>query len=148
MSDLNRVFLLGNLGNDPELKKSVHGKPYLNLSIATHTFYQGREDKTTHWHRVVVFGAQAEACARHLHKGSQVLLEGSLEVNDYTDREGRKSSRVSVVAHRVQFLSGRLSANVVNAGSDEVSEAAGDNVAESVATGAVAAEEGLAAAAA
>lgn len=118
MSDFNRVILLGRVGNDPELKQSAQGKPYLRLSLATHSFKSG-EAKTTHWHRVMVFGPQAEICNTYLRKGSSVLVEGSLECRTYSDKEGKKTSSVSVIAYRVQFLGGRLSADV---SSEEVAE--------------------------
>ena len=112
MSDFNRVILLGRVGNELDLKSSAQGKKYLKLSIATHSFRSG-EEKTTHWHRVMVFGSQAEICATYLKKGSAVLVEGSLEVRTYNDREGRKVTSVSVIAGRVQFLGGRASVDVV-----------------------------------
>lgn len=102
MSDFNRVILLGRIGNELELKTSAQGKPYLKLSLATNSFRSG-EEKTTHWHRVMVFGHQAEICATYLKKGSQVMIEGFLEVRTYSDKDGRKSTSVSVVANRVQF---------------------------------------------
>ena len=111
MSDFNRVILLGRIGNDLELKASAQGKSYVKLSVATHSFKSG-EEKTTHWHRVVVFGTQAEHCVTYLHKGSPVLVEGYLECRTYTDKEGKRMNNVSVVANRVQFLSGRGSASV------------------------------------
>lgn len=115
MSDFNRVILIGRIGNDPELKESSEGKKYLRLSLATHSF-RGGEQKATHWHRVVVFGSQAEVCAAYLRKGSSVLIEGMLEVRTYTDKEDRKVTAVSVIANRVQFLGGRVSAAVESEG--------------------------------
>lgn len=111
MSDFNRVILLGRIGNELELKTSAQGKPYLKISLATHTFKSGAE-KTTHWHRVMVFGSNAELCATYLHKGSSILVEGMLECRTYSDAQGKKVSSVSVIANRVQFLGGRLSADV------------------------------------
>ncbi len=106
MSDYNRVILLGRIGNNLELKTSAQGKYYLRLSIATHSF-SGENKKTTHWHRVMVFGAQAQVCSTFLRKGSPVLVEGSLEVRTYTNQEGKKQTTVSVIANRIQFLGGR-----------------------------------------
>lgn len=113
MSDFNRVILMGRVGNDPELKTSAQGKAYLRLSLATHTYRAGAE-KTTYWHRVMVFGLQAENCAKYLRKGSSVLVEGLLECRTYTDGDGKKASSVSVLANQVQFLGGRLSADVAD----------------------------------
>lgn len=105
MTDLNRVMLLGNIGNEIELKKTFEGKPYLKLSIATNV-YGGPERQITDWHRVMVFGAQADVCATYLRKGSRVLVEGSLGKRTWLDKETQKNvSQVSVIASRVIFLS-------------------------------------------
>ncbi|MBI2606929.1 MAG: single-stranded DNA-binding protein [Deltaproteobacteria bacterium] len=126
MMDFNKVILLGHIGNDPELKKSAAGKPYLKLSLATNSLRKtasGGAEKTTHWHRVMVFGSQAEVCATYLRKGSPILLEGMIEVRTYNDKDGKKVSLHSVLANRVQFLGGRQHADV----KEDVGEAeAGD----------------------
>lgn len=111
MSDFNKVILLGRIGNELELKQSAKGVPYLRMSLATDSHRAGKE-KTTHWHQVMVFSTQAENCARYLRKGSQVMVEGSLEVRTYTNSEDRKVTRVSVLADRVKFLGGRMAADV------------------------------------
>jgi single-strand DNA-binding protein len=106
MSDLNKVFLMGRIGNEPELKASQQGRPYLQLSLATHGV--GPEKKeTTYWHRVVAFGTQAEVCSKYLSKGSRVLVEGTLESGSYTDKDGKKMNQTTVIAYRVQFISTR-----------------------------------------
>jgi single-strand DNA-binding protein len=114
MSDFNRVILMGRIGNDLELKTSAQGKPYLKISLATHSFKSAEGDgqslKTTHWHRVMVFGHQAEVCAKYLQKGAQVMVEGTLEVRTYTDKDDRKVTRVSVIAFKVNFFGGRMEA--------------------------------------
>ncbi|MEW6055396.1 MAG: single-stranded DNA-binding protein [Bdellovibrionota bacterium] len=122
MSDFNRVFLLGRVGNDLELKRSAQDKPYLKISLATNSFRSGQE-RTTHWHRVIVFGAQAEACTEFLRKGSLILVEGSLEVRTYTDRDDKKATHVTVIAHRVQFLTPRSQSQRTQ-GQDESEETA------------------------
>lgn len=103
MSDFNKVILMGRIGNDLELKSSAQGKPYVRMSLATHNYKPG-EEPTTHWHRVVVFGSQAEHCSTFLRKGSQVMIDGSLEVRTYNDKEGRKNTTVSVIARHVTFM--------------------------------------------
>jgi single-strand DNA-binding protein len=113
MSDFNRVILMGRIGNDLELKTSAQGKPYLKISLATHSFRtvgEGESQKTTHWHRVMVFGHQAEICAKYLLKGAQIMVEGSLEVRTYNDKDDRKVTTVSVIASRVNFFGGRMEA--------------------------------------
>lgn len=103
MSDLNRVFLVGRVGNDPELKTSAQGAPYLRISLATNA-QKADGEKITYWHRVVIFGNQAQVCATYLHKGARVLIEGSLEVRTYTGDDDRKVTNVSVVAQSVKFI--------------------------------------------
>lgn len=103
MSDLNRVFLMGRVGNDLELKTSQGGRAYLKISLATHS--ASAHGESTQWHRVVVFGKQAESCAKYLVKGSLVFVEGSIEVSSYTDPDGKKTVSNSIIAYRVQFMS-------------------------------------------
>ena len=116
MSDINRVILKGRIGSDLELKSSAQGTSYLRMSLATNSFRAAKgeepKEKTTHWHNVVVFGAQAEACASHLRKGSEVLVEGSIEVRTYTDREGKKVTHRNIIARSVQFLGGHRKVDV------------------------------------
>ena len=108
MSDFNRVILLGRIGNDLELKTSAKGKPYLRLSLATDYHIKEKDEKTTHWHQVVVFGQTAESCAQWLRKGSQIMVEGRLEVRTYTNDKEQKTTRVSVVADTVKFVGSRI----------------------------------------
>lgn len=101
---------MGRIGNDPELKTSAQGKPYVKLSLATHAYRKGKEggkpEEITHWHRVMVFGTQASTCATWLRKGSQVLVEGSIEVRTWNDDKGEKQTANSILAHRVTFMGG------------------------------------------
>jgi single-strand DNA-binding protein len=108
MTDFNKVILTGRIGNDPELKTSQSGKPYLRLSVATHSMIRKGEDetklKTTTWHRVIVFGFQATLCMAYLKKGSKVLVEGRLEQNTYTNKNGEKTTITNLIADRIQFM--------------------------------------------
>ncbi len=115
MSDFNRVILVGRLGNDLELKESSTGKAYLRMNIATHSYKKpsdSSKNSSTHWHRVIVFGAQAKLCATYLKKGSPVLIEGSIEVSSYKDKEGKMITQNTVLADRVRFLGGRMHADL------------------------------------
>jgi single-strand DNA-binding protein len=114
MSEFNRVFLMGYLGNSPELKQTPAGKPYVRLSIATHAQKED-ESETTYWHRVVVFGNQAENCHRYLQAGSSVLVEGALEPRAYSAKSGERHYSNSIVAQRIQFLGGRMRAKTQDA---------------------------------
>lgn len=104
---VNKVFLLGRLGRDPEIRYTSDGKPVASLSIATGSSYtdaNGTKRDTTQWHRVVVWGKQAESCQKCLSKGSQAFVEGRLQTRQYDDRDGNKQRITEVVAERVTFL--------------------------------------------
>ena len=104
---MNNVNLYGNLGQDPQLKESEYG-PVCVLNVATHEHYQkdGKPQKRTDWHRVVVFGPSATACGEHLNSGSAVLVEGKLRKRSY-EQAGEKKFIVEVIAKRVQFVGGK-----------------------------------------
>lgn len=108
MASVNKVILIGNLGRDPELRYTPSGTPVANFSMATTerwTDSSSEERKErTEWHRIVVWGKQAEAVGEYLKKGGQVYVEGSLQTREWTDREGEKRKTTEVRAQRVQFL--------------------------------------------
>lgn len=103
---LNKVFLIGNLGKDPELKHTQNGTAVVNLSVATteKRIVQGSLEEHTEWHRVTVWGKTAEACAAHLAKGSKVHIEGKLQTREY-EKNGEKRYATEIVAWNVLFLS-------------------------------------------
>jgi len=104
---LNRVTLLGNLGDSPELRHTVTGGlPVCNMRVATHEYRKkdGESVKETEWHRVSVFGRQAENCAKYLTKGRQVLIEGKLKTRPWVDKEGVTRYTTEVIASNVEFL--------------------------------------------
>lgn len=105
---LNRVFLLGNLGADPELRVTNSGQAVLKMRLATSETYldknRVRQEKTE-WHNVVVWGKRAEALGKFLTKGSRLLVEGSLRTSSYDDREGNKRYKTEIVANNI-ILSG------------------------------------------
>ena len=106
---LNKVMLIGNLGADPELRYTSGGQAVTDLRLATSRRWQGRDGTTqedTQWHRVVVWGKQAEHCKEYLNKGRQVFVEGRLQTRSWEDRDGNKRYTTEVVAQTVQFLSG------------------------------------------
>lgn len=109
---LNKVMLIGNLGRDPELKdlrsrdQADASGLVCSLSVATTQSVKtdsGREERTE-WHRVTVWGNQADACAKYLKKGRQVFVEGRLKTSKYVDKDGVTKYSTDVVASRVQFL--------------------------------------------
>ncbi len=106
MKGFTRVFLVGYVGGDPELQTSKGGSPYTRLSVSTHRakkLEDGSWDTKTEWHKIIVWGARAELCARKLAKGSPIAVEGFLETFKY-DREGGTVTLTNIVAEQVHFL--------------------------------------------
>ena len=101
MADLNRVYLMGNLTKDPEIRYTSSGKPVGDLRMAITTKFKESED--TCFVSVTVWDRQAETCGEYLHKGSPVFVEGRLKLDEW-EKDGQKRSRLTVVASRVQFL--------------------------------------------
>ena len=105
---LNRVTIIGHLGQDPEIRQLASGQAVGRFSVATdepYTDKEGNRQKRTEWHSIVVFGQVAESCGRHLAKGRQVYVEGRLRTREYEARNnGGKRQRTEIVANRVQFL--------------------------------------------
>lgn len=110
MAGINKVILIGNLGADPELRYTPGGQAVADLRLATSRRWQGKDgspQEETQWHRVVVWGKQAEQCKEFLAKGRQVFIEGRLQTRSWEDRDGNKRYTTEVVAQQVQFLGGR-----------------------------------------
>ena len=105
MGSVNQVMLLGNLGRDPELRYTPTGKPVATLSIATSRRWKdnGEVKQATDWHRVIVWGKQAEVAGEYLKKGSPVMIEGRLSTRSY-EKDGNKRYITEVVARRLQLV--------------------------------------------
>lgn len=106
---LNKAMIIGNLGRDPELRYTQSGTPVANFSVATNRKWKdnsGQLQEQTEWHRIVVFGRQAENCEKYLSKGRQVFVEGRLQTRDWEDKDGNTKRTTEIVARNVQFLSG------------------------------------------
>jgi single-strand DNA-binding protein len=106
MASLNKVFLIGNLTRDPELRYTPNGTPVVNFGLAVNRVYstQTKERKEeTCFLRIVVFGKQAESCNQFLSKGRLVFVEGRLQYRSW-ETEGQRRSALDIVAERVQFL--------------------------------------------
>ena len=107
MGSVNRVFLIGNLGNDPEIKYLEGGSAVARFSLATSEKYtdkHGERKEDTEWHRVTVWGKLAETCAEHLKKGRSVCVEGKIKSSKYEDGEGVSRMSFEIVARGVSFL--------------------------------------------
>jgi single-strand DNA-binding protein len=101
------VLVVGKLGRDPELRYTNQGTPVCSLNLATDESYtdnQGQKQQQTEWHRVSVFGRQAEAAAQHLAKGRTALVEGMLKTRKYQDQQGQDRYTTEIRAHRVVFM--------------------------------------------
>ncbi len=109
MGSVNKVILIGNLGADPELKYTGNSRALCNLRIATTDVFKdkgGQRQERTEWHRVTVWGDQAENCSKYLAKGRSVYVEGRLQTRSWDDKDGNKKYATDVVADRVVFLGG------------------------------------------
>ena len=107
---VNKVILIGNLGQKPEVRTSGGGLSISKLRIATSDRRKGSDGQwndMTEWHSVVVFGSQAENCAKFLDKGRQVYVEGRLQTNKWQDKEGKDRWTTEIIANQVKFLSNR-----------------------------------------
>ncbi len=106
---LNRVTLIGHLGQDPELRHlPTSGQPVASFSIATDEAYtdrQGHRQERVDWHNIVVLGKVAKSCKEYLKKGREVYVEGRLRIREYEAKDnGGKRQRAEIIATRVQFL--------------------------------------------
>lgn len=107
---INKVILVGNLGNDPETKYTQGGMAITRVSLATTSVRKdkdGNQQERTEWHRVVFFGRLAEIAGEYLKKGSQVYVEGALKYDKYTGQDGVEKYSTDIVADEMQMLGGR-----------------------------------------
>ena len=106
---VNKVILIGNLGNDPDVRFTPNGSAVANLSVATSESWTdkntGQRQDRTEWHRVVVFGKLAEICQQYLRKGSKVYLEGKLQTRKWQDQNGQDRYSTEVV---IDSFSGQM----------------------------------------
>ena len=108
---VNKVILLGNLGNDPDVRYTAGGAAVANVSLATTFAWRDKESgdmrENTEWHRIVFFGKLAEIVSEYLRKGSQVYIEGRLQTRKWQDKEGQDRWSTEIVASDMQMLGGR-----------------------------------------
>jgi single-strand DNA-binding protein len=97
---VNKVFLVGRLGRDPETRYTGGGSAVANFSVATDETYKdrnGERQKRTEWHKIVVWGKQAEIAQQYLKKGSLVFIEGRIQSREWQDKEGQKRTSFEIV---------------------------------------------------
>ncbi len=102
---VNKVILVGNLGKDPEIRRTQDGRPIANLSVATSENWRdkatGERKEKTEWHNVVIFNDQiGKIVEQYCKKGSKVYIEGQLQTREYTDRDGNQRKSTEVVLQR------------------------------------------------
>ena len=110
MGYLNKVLLIGRLGQDPEKRITPSGHTVVNVSIATTEYFKdqgGNKQERTEWHRVVFWNRQAELVEQYCKKGSQLYVEGSLQTREWQDKDGNRRFSTDVVARNMQFLDSR-----------------------------------------
>ena len=132
---INKVILIGNLGNDPDIRYSAAGKAVANISLATSETWKdkdtGEQQEKTEWHRCVAFGRTAEIIGEYLKKGSQVYIEGKLQTRKWTDKEGVERYTTEIVINEMQMLGAKSASatpreTVTAAGADKPDTSGGD----------------------
>jgi len=116
---VNRVILVGRLGRDPETRYTGSGQAVANFSVATDESYKdrnGERQKRTEWHKIVVWGKQAEIAQQYLKKGSLVFIEGRIQSREWQDKEGQKRTSFEIVANNFRMLGGRAEGAAAGSG--------------------------------
>ena len=107
---INQVILIGNVGSDPEQRQANNGSAVVNFSVATSRRWKGTDgqmQEETEWHRIVAFSRLAEICGQYLTKGSKVYIEGRLQTNKWTDKDGNARYTTQVIAREMKMLDAR-----------------------------------------
>jgi single-strand DNA-binding protein len=107
---VNKVILVGRLGKDPETRYTGGGQAVCHFSLATDESFKsrsGERQKRTEWHRITVWGKQAEIAQQYLKKGAQIYLEGSIRTSEWTDKEGQKKTSYEINASTFRMLGSR-----------------------------------------
>ncbi|MFH1355767.1 MAG: single-stranded DNA-binding protein [bacterium] len=111
MASVNKAIIVGNLGQDPDIRYTPGGQAVANFSVATTEKWTNKQtgnlDEKTEWHRVVVWGKLAELCREYLHKGRSIYVEGRIQTRTWDDKDGNKRYTTEIVAQQVQFLGRR-----------------------------------------
>lgn len=108
---VNKVIILGRLGQDPEVRTTASGTQIVNLNVATNEIGkaddQGNRQDVTEWHKIVLFGRTAEVASQYLSKGSQVYIEGRLQTRKWQDQNGQDRYSTEIVGNEMQFIGGK-----------------------------------------
>lgn len=111
MAGINKVIIVGNLGNDPEMRTMLNGEAVANISVATSESWTdkmtGERREVTEWHRIVFYRRQAEVVGQYLHKGSKVYVEGRLKTRKWQDQNGQDRYTTEIQGDVLQMLDSR-----------------------------------------
>ena len=111
MAGVNRVIIIGHLGNDPEIRKMPNGEQVANITVATSESWTdkntGERKEAVEWHRIVLYRRLAEIAGQYLHKGSQVYIEGRLKTRKWQDNNGQDRYTTEIQGDNLQMLGGR-----------------------------------------
>lgn len=111
MAGVNRVIIIGHLGNDPEIRTMTTGEQVANITVATSESWtdknSGEKKTQTEWHRIVLYRRLAEIAGQYLHKGSQVYIEGRLKTRKWQDNNGQDRYSTEIQCDNLQMLGGR-----------------------------------------
>lgn len=111
MAGINKVIIVGNLGNDPEIRTMPTGEQVANITVATSESWtdknSGEKKTQTEWHRIVLYRRLAEIAAQYLHKGSQVYVEGRLKTRKWQGNNGQDRYTTEIQGDNLQMLGGR-----------------------------------------
>ena len=127
---VNKVILVGRLGRDPETRYTGGGQAVANFSVATDETYKdkaGDRQKRTEWHKIVVWGKQAEIAQQYLKKGSLIFIEGRIQSREWQDKEGQKRTSFEIVATNFRMLGGRAESAAAGAGGAGAAPRGGDD---------------------
>ena len=127
---VNKVILVGRLGRDPETRYTGSGQAVANFSLATDESYKdrnGERQKRTEWHKIVVWGKQAEIAQQYLKKGSLVFIEGRIQSREWQDKEGQKRTSFEIVANNFRMLGGRAEGAAAGGGGSASSRSSVDD---------------------
>ena len=111
MAGVNKVIIIGNLGNDPEVRYSNNGAAIANISVATSDSWKdktsGERQERTEWHRITLFNRLGEIAGEYLKKGSKVYIEGKLQTRKWQDQQGNDRYSTDIIADQMQMLDGK-----------------------------------------
>jgi single-strand DNA-binding protein len=127
---VNKVILVGRLGRDPETRYTGGGQAVSNFSMATDESYKdknGERQKRTEWHKIVVWGKQAEIAQQYLKKGSLIFIEGRIQSREWQDKEGQKRTSFEIVANNFRMLGGRAEGAAAGIGGGAAARSGGDD---------------------